>query len=222
MFICEYWKYHEHIAYIRRMPCKTSKRALRTAMKHLGLTRDAFADRLGVARRALDSWLLPATSREHRRMPGVVAKLLADLPGVPAEAPGAPGELRASFTKRGKPHLLSVAQFDREAVEALLRVAEAMEPIARRRKVTRVLEGAVLAQPLLRAQHPHARELRRRLLPPGRLRLRHDRLHVLVDGEGRVDRRHEPRRERLRRRDRRAPSRAGLGGASSRATRTCR
>ena len=118
--------------------------ALRTTMKRLGLTRDAFADHLGVARRALDSWLLPATSREHRRMPGVVAKLLADGPGVPPAAAGTQGELRASFTKRGKPHLLSVAQFDREAVEALLRVAEAMEPIARRRKVTRVLEGAVL------------------------------------------------------------------------------
>ena len=117
---------------------------LRNAMTRLDLTRDSFADRLGVSRRALDSWLLPATSGEHRRMPGVVAKLLAGLPDAPLVAAGAPGELRARFTKRGKPHLLSVAQFDRETVEALLRVAEAMEPIARRRKVTRVLEGAVL------------------------------------------------------------------------------
>ncbi len=117
---------------------------LRNAMTRLDLTRDSFADRLGVSRRALDSWLLPATSGEHRRMPGVVAKLLAGLPEAPPVAAGAPGELRARFTKRGKPHLLSVAQFDRETVEALLRVAEAMEPIARRRKVTRVLEGAVL------------------------------------------------------------------------------
>lgn len=116
---------------------------LREAMKRLELTRDGFAGRLGVTRRALDSWLLPAASREHRRMPPVVAKLLAGLAEA-APAAAAPGELRARFTKRGKPHLLSVAQFDREAVEALLRVAEAMEPIARRRKVTRVLEGAVL------------------------------------------------------------------------------
>ena len=117
---------------------------LREAMKRLELTRDGFAGRLGVTRRALDSWLLPAASREHRRMPPVVAKLLAGLAEAEPAAAAAPGELRARFTKRGKPHLLSVAQFDREAVEALLRVAEAMEPIARRRKVTRVLEGAVL------------------------------------------------------------------------------
>ena len=117
---------------------------LREAMKRLKLTRDGFAGRLGVTRRALDSWLLPAASREHRRMPPVVAKLLAGLAEAEPAAAAAPGELWARFTKRGKPHLLSVAQFDREAVEALLRVAEAMEPIARRRKVTRVLEGAVL------------------------------------------------------------------------------
>ncbi len=122
---------------------KDQQSTLRGAMKRLDLTRDAFAARLGVSRRALDSWLLPATSGEFRRMPGVVAKLLDGLPATPAD--GAPGELRSRFTKRGKPHLLSVAQFDRESVESLLRVAEAMEPIARRRKVTRVLEGAVLA-----------------------------------------------------------------------------
>jgi aspartate carbamoyltransferase catalytic subunit len=40
--------------------------------------------------------------------------------------------------------LLSVDAFDRELAEDVLRVAESMEPIARRRKVTRVLEGAVL------------------------------------------------------------------------------
>ena len=117
---------------------------LREAMKRLDLTRDGFAERLGATRRALDSWLLPATSQEHRRMPAVVAKLLAGLPEAAPAAGAVPGELRARFTKRGKPHLLSVAQFDRDAVESLLRVAEAMEPIARRRKVTRVLEGAVL------------------------------------------------------------------------------
>jgi aspartate carbamoyltransferase catalytic subunit len=116
---------------------------LREAMGRLGLTRDAFAGRLGVSRRALDTWLLPATSREFRRMPAVVAKLLAGLPG--REAPRAAGELRSRFTRKGKPHLLSVGQFDRGTVEELLRVAEAMEPVAQRRKVTRVLEGAVLA-----------------------------------------------------------------------------
>ena len=125
---------------------KDQQTALRDAMKRLALTRDAFAGRLGVSRRALDSWLLPATSGEHRRMPGVVEKLLAGLPAAASadEDDAVPGALRARFTKRGKPHLLSVAQLDRGTVEALLAVAESMEPIARRRKVTRVLEGAVL------------------------------------------------------------------------------
>jgi aspartate carbamoyltransferase catalytic subunit len=41
-------------------------------------------------------------------------------------------------------HLLSVDSLSRDAVDHLIRVAERMEPIAQRRKVTRVLEGAVL------------------------------------------------------------------------------
>ncbi len=41
-------------------------------------------------------------------------------------------------------HLLTVDQFDRDRVEALFAVARAAEPVARRRKVCRALEGAVL------------------------------------------------------------------------------
>lgn len=41
-------------------------------------------------------------------------------------------------------HLLSVDSLSRDYVDHLLRVAQRMEPIASRRKVTRVLEGAVL------------------------------------------------------------------------------
>ncbi|SDL60100.1 aspartate carbamoyltransferase [Franzmannia pantelleriensis] len=42
------------------------------------------------------------------------------------------------------PHLLSVDSLSRDRVDHLLRVAARMEPIAQRRQVTRVLEGAVL------------------------------------------------------------------------------
>src|SRR5690625_5009321 len=42
-------------------------------------------------------------------------------------------------------HLLSVDQLSVETVERLLSLAASFEPIARRQKVTRVLEGAVLA-----------------------------------------------------------------------------
>lgn len=41
-------------------------------------------------------------------------------------------------------HILSVDQFEREDIELIFRVADTMEPYALRRKVTRVLEGAIL------------------------------------------------------------------------------
>ncbi|HYC35384.1 MAG TPA: aspartate carbamoyltransferase [Usitatibacter sp.] len=114
---------------------------LREAMRRLDLTRDAFAARLGVTRRALDTWLLPAGSRQRRAMPEVVARMVASVLGPSAEAGQS---LRPRLTRSGRPHLLSVDVFDRELAEEVMRVAEAMEPIARRQKVTRVLEGAVL------------------------------------------------------------------------------
>ena len=39
---------------------------LRAAMATLGMTRDAFAKRFGLTRRALDTYLLPADSAEAR------------------------------------------------------------------------------------------------------------------------------------------------------------
>ena len=59
---------------------------LREAMGRLDLTRNAFAERIGVTRRALDTWLLPSGSREHRAMPAVVARMIATLPGAAPEA----------------------------------------------------------------------------------------------------------------------------------------
>lgn len=41
-------------------------------------------------------------------------------------------------------HILSVSQFDRDAIEQVFAVADRMELYAHRRKVTRVLEGAIL------------------------------------------------------------------------------
>lgn len=42
---------------------------LRDAMRRLNMTREAFASRIGVSRRALDTWLLPDDSQESRGMP---------------------------------------------------------------------------------------------------------------------------------------------------------
>jgi aspartate carbamoyltransferase catalytic subunit len=41
-------------------------------------------------------------------------------------------------------HILSVAQFEREHIDQLFAVADRMQPYAHRRKVTRVLDGAIL------------------------------------------------------------------------------
>ena len=42
-------------------------------------------------------------------------------------------------------HILSVDQFDRQDVERIFEVADQMEPYALRRRITRVLEGAIMS-----------------------------------------------------------------------------
>lgn len=122
---------------------------LRDAMRRLNLTRDVFAGRIGVKRRALDTWLLPEGSQEFRSMPEVVNRFVTEI----VENEGLlqkyaqsaqTGPLRNRIAAEGKHQLLSVDQFSRESVEEFFRIADQMQPIARRQKVSRVLEGAVL------------------------------------------------------------------------------
>ncbi|HUH39565.1 MAG TPA: aspartate carbamoyltransferase [Castellaniella sp.] len=122
---------------------------LRDAMRRLNLTRDVFAARVGVKRRALDTWLLPEGSQEARAMPEVVGRFVTEI--VENEAlmqkyaqSAQSGSLRDRIAIDNKHQLLSVDQFTRESVEELFRIADLMQPIARRQKVSRVLEGAVL------------------------------------------------------------------------------
>jgi aspartate carbamoyltransferase catalytic subunit len=122
---------------------------LRDAMRRLNLTRDVFAGRIGVKRRALDTWLLPEGSQEFRAMPEVVNRFVTEI--VQNETllqkyaqSAQSGSLRDRIAAEGKHQLLSVDQFSRESVEELFRIADQMQPIARRQKVSRVLEGAVL------------------------------------------------------------------------------
>jgi aspartate carbamoyltransferase catalytic subunit len=123
---------------------------LRDAMRRLNMTRDAFADRIGSRRRALDSWLLPDDSSEFRAMPEVVRRFVLEIIG---QDKGLARDTQSVYTKSlrsdlaiaGQHHLLSVSQFSRESVEELFHLADIMQPIARRKKITRVLEGAVLA-----------------------------------------------------------------------------
>jgi aspartate carbamoyltransferase catalytic subunit len=119
---------------------------LRDAMRRLNMTRDAFATRIGVSRRALDTWLLPDESAESRAMPEIASRYVSEiLERTPSSDEPTQRVQSASILYEGQPHLLSVDQFSRDSVEALFRVADTMQPIARRQKVTRVLEGAVLA-----------------------------------------------------------------------------
>ncbi|MEO6918020.1 MAG: aspartate carbamoyltransferase [Collimonas sp.] len=127
---------------------------LRDAMRRLNLTRENFSDRIGIRKRALDTWLLPETSGEFRVMPDIVTKFVneilqggvagsGDTQSVYMPDPNAP--LHSRIGRDGKPQLLSVDQFSRDSLEELFRIADIMQPIARRQKVSRILEGAVLA-----------------------------------------------------------------------------
>lgn len=119
-------------------------------MRRLNMTRQSFAERIGAKRRALDSWLLPDGSSESRAMPEVVKRFVLEILEHDGRSPkytqSVDGDsLRSHLRISGQHHLLSVAQFNRESVEELFRLADVMQPIAHRRKITRALEGAVLA-----------------------------------------------------------------------------
>lgn len=117
---------------------------LRDAMRRLNFTRDGLAQRLGVSRRALDSWLLPDESAEMRKMPDIAQRFVLEiLKGSAVAAQHA--DSRPHGNEEVARHLLSVETYTRESVEELLRIADMMQPVARRQKTTRVLEGAVLA-----------------------------------------------------------------------------
>lgn len=55
---------------------------LRQAMTQAGQTRARFAAEIGVAKRTLDKWLLPESSRDFRHMPETAVRLLANQYGV--------------------------------------------------------------------------------------------------------------------------------------------
>lgn len=126
---------------------------LRCAMRMLNMTRESFSQRIGCTKRALDTWLLPDESSEFRAMPEMARRFIAEIlvashkhatqdSSTPASRPEQE-VLPRGFGRLS--HLLSVEQFTRESGERLFALADAMQPIARRKKVTRVLEGAVLA-----------------------------------------------------------------------------
>ncbi len=58
---------------------KSQQDFLREAMTTLGLTREQFADRIGVGKRGLDNWLLPSESKEFRAMPEMARKFIREI-----------------------------------------------------------------------------------------------------------------------------------------------
>ncbi len=57
----------------------TQQEFLRSAMAELNMTRDAFCERLGCARRTLDKWLLPAASNDFRNMDETIWNLVREI-----------------------------------------------------------------------------------------------------------------------------------------------
>lgn len=57
----------------------TQQEFLRAAMTELGLTREAFAERLACPKRTLDKWLLPVTSKDHRTMDEAMWKFVREV-----------------------------------------------------------------------------------------------------------------------------------------------
>lgn len=57
----------------------TQQEFLRAAMDELGMTRDAFCQRLGAARRTLDKWLLPTDSNDFRNLDETIWTLVREI-----------------------------------------------------------------------------------------------------------------------------------------------
>ncbi len=156
---------------------------LRDAMRRLNMTRETFAGRIGVSRRALDTWL------SARRLAGIACHA-GDCRAIRVRdrlACAKPARERIYAERR----LKSLAsQMLGKASRSCCRSISSRATRWKRcfasptscslsrgaRKISRVLEGAVLAQSVLRGQHANPHELRRGVLPARRFRLRHDRL----------------------------------------------
>lgn len=121
---------------------------LHDVMQRLNLTRDRLANRIGVDRKTLDSWIALDGDKEYQTMPDAVKHFiggfLQQLGLQTDKSFSTKGFLRDRILYNGKNHLLSADQFNRDAVEEFIQIVNLMQPIARRFKASRLLEGAVL------------------------------------------------------------------------------
>jgi hypothetical protein len=65
----------------KRKQLLTQQEFLRHAMETLGMTRDEFAERIGAARRRLDTWLLPSESNGFRELDSMAWKFVREMKG---------------------------------------------------------------------------------------------------------------------------------------------
>ena len=108
--------------------------------------------------------------------------------------------------------IISVKQFSRDDLEYIFGVAHEMRGMVERVGHVRPAERQDPGEPVLRAVHPHIVVVHRRHGTAGRLGHPDQRGEVFVGVEGREPARYRPHAGMLRRCDRAAPSRNGLGG----------
>ncbi|AGF47496.1 aspartate carbamoyltransferase [Candidatus Kinetoplastidibacterium crithidiae] len=117
---------------------------LQEMMDKFGFKKENLAAYLGVNGKILNSWFASSLSTEYTPMPNGVFNYISEF----IEKNSLSGvynlPLRNKISFFGKNHLLSVEQFDRDSIEEVFSIADLMVPIARRKKISRVLEGAVL------------------------------------------------------------------------------
>jgi transcriptional regulator with XRE-family HTH domain len=125
---------------------------LRQAMAQSGQTRAQLAGVMGVAKRTLDKWLLPESSRDFRHMPETALRLLANQYGVrksadlsmPYDWPNPAmndGALILNVLRRANfPDLVRIcADYGLEKVRASTDAALALVPVAERGILARIL-----------------------------------------------------------------------------------
>jgi len=144
---------------------------LRQAMAQSGQTRAQLAEGMGIAKRTLDKWLLPESSRDFRHMPETAVRLLANQYGVrksvdlsmPYDWPNpamSDAALILNVLRRANfPDLVRIcADYGLEKVRASTAAALTLVPAAERSILDRILARMLRSIEIaLNGEPPHGR-----------------------------------------------------------------